>query len=356
MRFDVLRLGASRLALLMVAGSLVACSAEQPAAPSQPATPAEGESDVLPFSAVKGLSLASSPFCRAAAYRQFDFWLGQWDITEDGGPAGSNIVEPILGGCAIRENYVDPWGTSSGTSLNSYDADTKQWRQTWVSDYGTEYRMAGGLDATGTMVLLGQRINAANGRLLLDTWKWTPIDGNNVLQTGRVTVPATGVDNQFFNGEYHRVPSVTQPEVIPSGLCDASPATDADFLAGSWNVKGPFGVSLGRSVTKKSISGCLVEEHFTGRLGYEAIAFTYRDPITRKWYRSTADNLGERLELEGDVVGGVLVLTGVEKVAGQELQVRLTLTPAGGKIAAKHEVSRDGGATWVMLATLSYGN
>ena len=216
--------------------------------------------------------------------------------------------------------------------------------------------MAGGLDATGTMVLLGQRINAANGRLLLDTWKWTPIDGNNVLQTGRVTVPATGVDNQFFNGEYHRVPSVTQPEVIPSGLCDASPATDADFLAGSWNVKGPFGVSLGRSVTKKSISGCLVEEHFTGRLGYEAIAFTYRDPITRKWYRSTADNLGERLELEGDVVGGVLVLTGVEKVAGQELQVRLTLTPAGGKIAAKHEVSRDGGATWVMLATLSYGN
>lgn len=351
MRLTVTR---THLVTVAFAGMLAACAGEQPAAPD-PMTPASGgESDVLPFAASRGRSSVALRPCQAAAYREFDFWLGQWDITEDGGPAGTNVVESLLGGCAIQEHYVDPWGTSSGTSLNSYDADTKQWRQTWVSDYGTDYRMAGGLDAQGTMVLVGERINAANGRLLIDTWKWSRIDADNVLQTGRITVPATGRDQQFFNGEYHRVPAVQAAPVISSGLCDASPYTDADFLAGAWNVRGLAGLNLGRSTITKSISGCLVEEHFKGRLGYEAIAFTYLDPVTLHWYRSTADNLGERVELEGDFSGASLVLTGVEKALGGEVQYRLTLTPVSGRVDAKHEISRDGGATWVKLPTLSY--
>ncbi len=344
----------THLVTMAFAGLLAACAGEQAAAPNPTSPAADGESDVLPFAAAKTAASASllRP-CRAAAYREFDFWLGQWDITEDGGPAGTNVVEPLLGGCAIRENYVDPFGTAVGTSLNSYDADTKQWRQTWVADYGVDYRMAGGLDAAGTMVLVGERINAANGRLLIDTWKWSRIDADNVLQTGRLTVPATGFDQQFFNGEYHRVPAVQPAAATPSGLCDASPYTDADFLAGSWDVKA-LGVSLGRSTISKTISGCLIEEHFTGRLGYEAIAFTYRDPVTRRWYRSTADNLGERVELEGDFSGSALVLTGTEKVPGGDVQYRLTLTLVNSRVEAKHEISRNGGTTWVNLPTLTY--
>jgi len=350
MRLTIAR---THIVTMAFAGLLAGCASEPPAAPSATVPAADGESDVLPFAAARGVSGVLRP-CQAPTYRQFDFWLGQWDISEDGGPAGTNVVEPLLGGCAIRENYVDPNGESVGTSLNSYDADTKQWRQTWVADYGTDYRMAGGLDASGTMVLVGERISASSGRLLIDTWKWSRIDADNVLQTGRITVPATGLDVQFFNGEYHRVPAVQAAPTTPSGLCDASPYTDADFLAGSWNVKGGLGVTLGRSTVLKSISGCLVEEHFTGRLGYEAVAFTYRDPVTRHWYRSMADNLGERVELAGDFAGGALVLTGTEKVLGREVQYRLTLTPVSGRVEAKHEISRDGGATWVMLPTLSY--
>ena len=214
--------------------------------------------------------------------------------------------------------------------------------------------MAGGLDATGTMVLTGERINAANGRLLIDTWKWTPVDASTMLQTGRITVPATGRDEQFWNGVYHKVAAVNPPPMVSSGLCDDSPYTDADFLAGSWNVKGLLGVSLGRSTITKTVSGCLVEEHFKGRLGYEAIAFTYRDPVTQHWYRSAVDNLGERIELEGDFAGTALVLTGTEKTAAGEVRYRLTLTPAGSRVEAKHEISRNGGTTWVKLPTLSY--
>ena len=344
----------THLAGLAMAGLLAACATEQPAAPEGPTVPvAGGDSDVLPFATVNGAARLSLKPCSAAAYHQFDFWLGQWDITEAGAPAGTNVVEPLLGGCAIRENYLDPDGGSVGTSLNSYDADTRLWRQTWVADYLVDYRLAGNLDASGTMVLTGERINALNGRLLIDTWKWTPVDASTMLQTGRVTVPATGRDEQFWNGEYHRVPAVNPPPMVSSGLCDESPVTDTDFLAGSWNVK-VLGASLGRSTITKTVSGCLVEEHFTGRLGYEAIAFTYRDPVTQHWYRSAVDNLGERIELEGDFAGNALVLTGTEKVAGGEVRYRLTLTPDGTRVEAKHEISRNGGTTWVKLPTLSY--
>ena len=341
---------------LALAGSLAACATEPPAAPdgSSSVPAADGDSDVLPFATVQGAANLSLKPCSAAAYRQFDFWLGQWEITEADAPAGTNVVESLLGGCAIRENYLDQFGGSVGTSINSYDADTKEWRQTWVADYGIAYRMAGNLDAAGTMVLKGERINALNGRHLFDTWTWTPIDGNTMGQTGRITVPAVGRDEQFWNGVYHRVAAVNPPPMVSSGLCDDSPYTDADFLAGSWNVKGLLGVSLGRSTITKTVSGCLVEEHFRGRLGYEAIAFPYRDPVTAHWYRSAVDNLGERIELEGDFVGASLVLTGSEKVAGSEVRYRLTLAPVGGKVEAKHEISRNGGATWVKLPTLTY--
>jgi len=341
---------------LAMAGMLAACSGEPAAAPDAPANvpTAEGDSDVLPFATVNGGAKLSLAPCSTAAHRQFDFWLGQWEITEAGAPAGTNVVEPLLGGCAIRENYLDPDGGSVGTSLNSYDEDTKQWRQTWVADYGTDYRLAGGLDASGTMVLTGERINALNGRLLLDTWKWTPVDGNTMVQTGRITVPATGRDEQFWNGEYHRVPAVNPPPMVASDLCVASPYTDADFLAGSWDVQGPLGVSLGRSTITKTVSGCLVEEHFTGRLGYEAIAFTYRDPVTQHWYRSAVDNLGGRIELAGDFTGASLVLTGTEQVAGAEVQYRLKLKAVGKRVEAKHEISRNGGGTWEKLPTLTY--
>ena len=49
-----------------------------------------------------------------------------------------------------------------------------------------------------------------------------------------------------------------------------------------------------------------------------------------------------------------LVLTGAERVAGGEVHYRLTLTPAGSHVEAKHEISRNGGTTWVRLPTLSY--
>ena len=64
--------------------------------------------------------------------RQFDFWLGHWDVEWDGG-RGTNRIDALFGGAVIRERFDGRPGVEFlGTSLSVYDQAMGKWRQTWV--------------------------------------------------------------------------------------------------------------------------------------------------------------------------------------------------------------------------------
>jgi hypothetical protein len=45
----------------------------------------------------------TSAACNAPPYRQFDFWLGEWDLVgNDGKKSADEKVLQVLGGCALR--------------------------------------------------------------------------------------------------------------------------------------------------------------------------------------------------------------------------------------------------------------
>lgn len=114
-------------------------------------------------------------------HRQFDFWLGSWRCeTQDGKAAGSNKIVLECGNKVLRENWTGAGG-GTGTSLNIYDAATKQWHQTWVDQGGTLLLLDGGLDENGSMVLRGKR-PGQEGKTVLHQIKWTPV-GEQVRQT-----------------------------------------------------------------------------------------------------------------------------------------------------------------------------
>ncbi|HSK89045.1 MAG TPA: hypothetical protein VK880_11845 [Anaerolineales bacterium] len=81
---------------------------------------------------------------------QFDFWLGEWDVTwgEDG--KGTNHIERILGGKIIQENFRAP--DLQGLSVSSYDTERKLWCQTWVDSNGTYLDFTGNFE-DGKMIL-----------------------------------------------------------------------------------------------------------------------------------------------------------------------------------------------------------
>src|SRR5438874_893753 len=74
-------------------------------------------------------------------YRQFDFWIGEWDVYgKNGKKAGDSRIELILDSCIILENWksANPFKNLyyAGKSFNTYNSLTKQWQQTWVDNVG----------------------------------------------------------------------------------------------------------------------------------------------------------------------------------------------------------------------------
>jgi len=115
---------------------------------------------------------ASARTCSTPLYRQFDFWVGNWEVVDTG---GSKIIalariEPILRGCVLRENY-QPVGGPGGQSLTIYDRSRDRWHQTWVTATGTLLEIEGGLE-NGAIILSGR--NQA-GALVRGVWK--PVNG-----------------------------------------------------------------------------------------------------------------------------------------------------------------------------------
>jgi len=73
--------------------------------------------------------------------RQFDFWLGEWQVTWGEDQHGTNVIRSILDDAVILENFDG--GGLRGLSVSTYNVETRQWQQTWVDN------QAGYLDFTG---------------------------------------------------------------------------------------------------------------------------------------------------------------------------------------------------------------
>jgi hypothetical protein len=136
-----------------------------------------------PASAQKKRAFAAGPKappCSSAAYRQFDFWVGEWEVqTPKGTPAGENKVEKILEGCALRESWTSADG-SHGSSLSSYDSPAARWTQTFVDDLGMVLVLDGEFK-DGKMVLSGRRASA-RGTGMLNRIVWQKLEGDRLRQ------------------------------------------------------------------------------------------------------------------------------------------------------------------------------
>ena len=92
--------------------------------------------------AVESIRAARYPCDADDRHHGFDFWIGEWDVTQNGQFAGNNDIQSILGHCVIFEQWVGASGTE-GKSFNYYDPGHDHWRQIWVGDGGTFIEFTG---------------------------------------------------------------------------------------------------------------------------------------------------------------------------------------------------------------------
>jgi len=79
--------------------------------------------------------------------RQFDFWVGEWNVetTHGGIPSGQSKIELILADCVVLENWQSNANPYSGKSYNIYNSALKRWEQFWVDNAGGNIFFYGGL-------------------------------------------------------------------------------------------------------------------------------------------------------------------------------------------------------------------
>ena len=138
--------------------------------------------------------------CATEEYRQFDFWVGHWDVYAKDKLAGTNRITRVYNDCALREDYETPGGYVGG-SWNIYDASTGQWHQTWVDSAGTLLQMDGGLK-DGSMVLAGKRQTPKGS--VIDRITFTPLASGHVRQHWELSADDGKTWQTLFDGEYRR--------------------------------------------------------------------------------------------------------------------------------------------------------
>lgn len=144
---------------------------------------------------------AAAKPCTAAEHRQFDFWIGDWDVTNPAGKsAGSNVIKPILNGCVLHESWKGNGGFT-GESFNAYDASRKAWHQTWVDGTGGVLIMDGRFE-NGSMTLSDKDLPGKATAAVINEISWTPHADGSVRQHWQVSQDGGKTWATSFDGKY----------------------------------------------------------------------------------------------------------------------------------------------------------
>jgi hypothetical protein len=147
------------------------------------AAPTLGALFVLPFVSAAAPQPAP-PACVSSETRQFDFWVGKWDVYAPSKPdqkVATSLIEKLYHGCAIRENWM-PLNDNPGGSMNAYSPEKKQWRQFWADSNGGSAEFGGGWNGK-SMILTGTWPQPGHPTQLT-RMTYTPLSDGQVEQVG----------------------------------------------------------------------------------------------------------------------------------------------------------------------------
>src|SRR5690349_4494150 len=153
------------------------------------------------------------PACATPQHRQFDFWVGAWDVYPTGTDrlVAHSLIEQRYDGCAIRENWM-PLRGQGGGSFSAWRPGTNSWRQTWVDRSGAWVEFTGGMQGEA-MVLTGPWAGAANGRDGIVRMRYSREANGAVRQHGQVSTDNGATWTDSFDYTYR--PAAAPPPPAP---------------------------------------------------------------------------------------------------------------------------------------------
>ncbi len=132
-------------------------------------------------------------------YRQFDFWLGEWDVERGGQKIARSSIQLILDECVILENY-EAQGYS-GKSLNTWDAQESRWEQHYTDTGGSSTTWLGKLE-DGKMVMFTDGVQ--NGAKVTQRMTYSKEGPDRVRQFIEISLDEGKTWGPSYDGMYVR--------------------------------------------------------------------------------------------------------------------------------------------------------
>jgi hypothetical protein len=125
-------------------------------------------------------------------YRQFDFWIGDWEVyAKNGKKAGDSKIELILDSCIILENWKSASSRNgffyAGKSFNTYNSTTKQWQQTWVDNVGGTTEFLEGHYDNNKMIFLTKPFQLNKDTIAVRKLTFYNLEPNRVRQHSEIS-------------------------------------------------------------------------------------------------------------------------------------------------------------------------
>jgi len=150
----------------------------------------------------------ADPCNSTPGYRQMDFWVGTWEVQTTGTPKGTpgaakNVIEKVLNGCALWENWEPPPAIGHGKGLHVFNFTLEKWEQHWVTASGSVVNFYGEFK-DGKMRYTTEP-TLPNGTKATRVTTIYPIDKDTVRQHGDQTTDGGKTWTPVFDLTYYRV-------------------------------------------------------------------------------------------------------------------------------------------------------
>lgn len=141
--------------------------------------------------------------CCSPEHRQFDFWLGHWNVYTGDQLAGTNSVVVLQDSCLLRENWISAGGEVTGTSYNFYNPSDHQWHQLWIDNQGGNLQLTGEIEE-GRMIMHSGEMKSSKGEIYINRVSWTPNPDGTVRQHWEISKNNGDSWETVFDGLYKR--------------------------------------------------------------------------------------------------------------------------------------------------------
>ena len=164
---------------------------------------------VLLITIVTAQSLIAQKPCSAPEFRQFDFWIGEWEaFAPNGNKGGDSKISLILDSCTILEEWtgatIQRGLRFSGKSYNTYNARKKRWQQYWVDNTGGTTEYFNGHYENGKMIVQTDNIKVNDSTWIMQRMTFHNLGPDKVRQHGESSKDGGKTWTTSFDLEYRR--------------------------------------------------------------------------------------------------------------------------------------------------------